>query len=79
MGNLNSKKITQDPISENSLPNQNASPIPQKMQGGNWDEKAHMSRNLQKNIPQNERRNLNPDREKRANSNLNPDRNSGDR
>lgn len=46
---------------------------------GNWDEKAHMSSNLEKNTQHNERRHLNPDREKRNNSNLNPDRNGGDR
>ena len=79
MGNLNSKKFSEDPIPENVNSNQNPNPIPQKNQGGNWDEKAHMSRNMQKNISQNERRNLNPDREKRTGSNLNPDRNSGNR
>ena len=46
---------------------------------GNWDEEAHMSRNLEKNIQHNERRHLNPDREKRNNSNLSSDRNGGDR
>lgn len=54
-------------------------PNPDKEIRENWDEKSHMSRNLEKNISQNERRNLNPDREKRTGSNLNPDRNSGDR
>lgn len=54
-------------------------PNPDREIRENWDEKAHMSRSLEKNIPQNERRNLNPDREKRTGSNLNPDRNGGDR
>lgn len=56
-----------------------ASVNPDRDMTGNWDEKAHMSRNIEKNIQHNERRNLNPDREKRNNSNLSPDRNSGDR
>lgn len=54
-------------------------PDPKRDEANNWDEKAHMSRNLEKNIIQNERRNLNPDREKRQGSGLNPDRNEGDR
>jgi len=54
-------------------------PNPDRDTTGNWDEKAHMSRNIESNIQHNERRNLNPDREKRTGSDLNPDRNSGDR
>lgn len=54
-------------------------PNPERDTTGNWDEKAHLSSNLEKNIRHDERRNLNPDREKRTGSSLNPDRNSGDR
>lgn len=54
-------------------------PNPERDNVGDWDEKAHMSRNIESNIQHNERRNLNPDREKRTGSNLNPDRSSGDR
>jgi len=54
-------------------------PDPDRDTTGNWDETAHMSKNLEKNIRHDERRNLNPDREKRTGSNLSPDRNSGDR
>lgn len=79
MGSLINKNHNADSIPQNMVNNHNANPIPQKKQAGNWDEKAHMSRNIQKNMPQNERRNLNPDREKRTGSSLNPDRNSGDR
>ena len=79
MGNLTKKMHETDSIPENVIPNQKPNPVPQKNQNGNWDEKSHMSRNIQKNIAQTERRNLNPDREKRQNINLNPDRNSGDR
>jgi hypothetical protein len=79
MGSLNSKNHNADSALQNMVNNQNTNPVPQKDKAGNWDEKAHMSRNIQKNMPQNERRNLNPDREKRTGSNLNPDRNSGDR
>jgi hypothetical protein len=52
---------------------------PDKDTTGNWDQTAHMSKNIEKNIRHDERRNLNPDREKRTGSNLSPDRNSGDR
>lgn len=45
-------------------------PNPNRDNTGNWDEKAHMSRNIQKNVSQNERRNLNPDQEKRTGSTL---------
>lgn len=45
-------------------------PDPKRDNTGNWDEKAHMSRNIQKNVSQNERRNLNPDQEKRTGSTL---------
>ncbi len=40
-------------------------PNPERDNTGNWDEKAHLSRNILKNHTQNERRNLNPDQEKR--------------
>ena len=79
MENMNKKMHENDAMPESGTPNQKPNPIPQKDMGNNWDEKSHLSRNIQKNIAQNERRNLNPDREKRSNSNLNPDRNSGDR
>lgn len=45
-------------------------PNPERDNTGNWDEKAHLSRNIQKNNIQNERRNLNPDQEKRTGSTL---------
>lgn len=57
----------------------NNNPIPRDLEGKGYDEKAHMSRNLEKNTRQSERDHLNPDREKRTGSSLNPDRNSGDR
>jgi hypothetical protein len=61
------------------MKNPDQNPNPERDTTGKWDEKSHLSRNIQKNVPQNERRNLNPDREKRTGSNLNPDRNSGHR
>lgn len=79
MKNTDKKMQENEAMPENVMPNQKPNPIPQKDIGNHWDEKSHLSRNIQKNITQNERRNLNSDREKRANSNLSPDRNSGDR
>ncbi len=54
-------------------------PVPNDLQGRGYDEKQHLSRNIEKNTRQSERDHLNPDREKRTGSGLNPDRNGGDR
>lgn len=65
------------------IPGQNEdnenSHIPHDLQGQGYDEKQHMSRNIEKNARQSERDHLNPDREKRTGSRLDPDRNGGDR
>lgn len=59
--------------------NEENNPIPHNMEGQGYDEKSHMSRNLQKNTRESERDHLNPDREKRTGSRLSPDRDGGDR
>jgi len=75
----------QDQNHEESIPGneemqaKSHNPDPERDDIKSWDEKDHMSRNIESNIQHNERRNLNSDREKRTGSNLNPDRNSGDR
>jgi len=76
----NPEENPQEFMPEDHDRNASLNPDPKRdMHDNNWDETAHMSRNMEKNAIQNERRNLNPDREKRQNSGLNPDRNGGDR
>lgn len=56
-----------------------SNPIPHDLEGKGYDEKQHMSRNIEKNTRESERDHLNADREKRTGSRLDPDRNGGDR
>ncbi|TRW25809.1 hypothetical protein FMM05_06185 [Flavobacterium zepuense] len=63
-----------DHTSEEHGSNEKKSPIPQDHTGINYNEKAHMSGNIQKNTIAHERSQLNANQEQRPDS-RNPERN----